>query len=122
MELKEFISSTIQQISEGIAEAKERCTQYGVIINPNITVGTNGDYYIPKHSEHVSGERRVQILDLDIAVTAQDSTENGVGGKIGVTMFGLGGNMKGSSINSQQNRVHFSIPICFPTTDIIKGK
>jgi hypothetical protein len=48
MELKDFISNTIEQISLGILEASEKCNQYGVIVNPNITIGEQGDFCIPK--------------------------------------------------------------------------
>lgn len=37
MELKDFISNTIEQISLGILEASKKCNQCGVIVNPNIT-------------------------------------------------------------------------------------
>lgn len=39
MELKDFISNTIEQISLGILEASKKCNQCGVIVNPNITIG-----------------------------------------------------------------------------------
>ena len=48
MELKDFISNTIEQISLGIIEASKKCEQYGVIVNPNITIGSQGDYCVPK--------------------------------------------------------------------------
>ena len=47
MELKDFISNTIEQISLGILEASKKCNQYGVIVNPNITIGEQGDFCIP---------------------------------------------------------------------------
>ena len=119
MELKEFISDTISQISEGIIDAKTKCKKYGVIINPNVTIGSDGNFSIPKHPEHVTISRRVQLLDMDIAITVQDSTENGANGKIGVSMLGIGGGIKNSNANSQQSRIRFSIPVCFPSTDVL---
>lgn len=38
MELKDFISNTIEQISLGILEASKKCNQCGVIVNPNIII------------------------------------------------------------------------------------
>lgn len=44
MELKDFISNTIEQISLGVLDASEKCNRYGVIVNPNITIGVSGIY------------------------------------------------------------------------------
>lgn len=49
MELKDFISNTIEQISLGILEASKKCNQYGVIVNPNITIGEQGDFVFPNN-------------------------------------------------------------------------
>ena len=119
MELKDFISDTIEQISLGILTASEKCNQYGVIINPNITIGSSGDYCIPKHPESVSMQRRVQMIDMNIAVTIVESEEGKVEGKIGVSFIGIGGDSKEGKSVSNENRVKFSIPICFPTTNVI---
>ena len=75
MELKDFISNTIEQISLGVLDASEKCNRYGVIVNPNITIGEQGDFCIPKQPEHVNIQRRVQLIDMDIAVTVIESEE-----------------------------------------------
>lgn len=66
MELKDFISNTIEQISLGILEASKKCNQYGVIVNPNITIGEQGDFCIPKQPEHVNIQRRVQLMHRQV--------------------------------------------------------
>lgn len=117
MELKDFISQTIEQISLGINEAQAKCEQYGVIVNPRVTIGRDGDFYLPKKTDQVAMERRVQLLDLDIAVTITESAESNIGGKIGVSFIGLGANTKEDARTSNVNRVKFSLPICLPTTN-----
>lgn len=72
MELKEFISETIQQISLGVTDAMNKCSELDVIVNPDITVGEDGNFFVPNKGNY-SMERRVQILDMDIAITVTTS-------------------------------------------------
>lgn len=119
MELKDFISNTIEQISLGILEASKKCNQYGVIVNPNITIGEQGDFCIPKQPEHVNIQRRVQLIDMDIAVTVIESEEGKIEGKLGVSFIGVGGKSQEGKSTSNESRVKFSIPVCLPVTNII---
>lgn len=117
--LKDFISNTIEQISLGILEASKKCNQYGVIVNPNITIGEQGDFCIPKQPEHVNIQRRVQLIDMDIAVTVIESEEGKIEGKLGVSFIGVGGKSQEGKSTSNESRVKFSIPVCLPVTNII---
>ena len=119
MELKDFISNTIEQISLGILEASKKCNQCDVIVNPNITIGEQGDFCIPKQPEHVNIQRRVQLIDMDIAVTVIESEEGKIEGKLGVSFIGVGGKSQEGKSTSNESRVKFSIPVCLPVTDII---
>lgn len=115
MELKEFISETILQISSGILDAMDKCSELDVIVNPDITVGSEGSFYVPKQGDYPM-QRRVQIIDMDIAITVSQVEENTMGAKIGVSMLGIGGETKGGSNKSSENRVRFSIPVCLPSS------
>lgn len=117
MELKDFISETIQQISIGVKDAMEKCSDLDVIINPDVTLGGDGDYFIPNDKHHTSVQRRVQIIDMDISVVVTATTENLMGGKIGISMIGIGGETKGIENTSNTNRVKFSIPVCLPVSE-----
>lgn len=119
MELKDFISNTIEQISLGILDASEKCGRYGVIVNPNITIGEKGDYCIPKQPEHINIQRRVQLIDMDIAVTVIESKEGNIEGNLGISFIGVGGKSQEGKSTSNESRVKFSIPVCLPVSDII---
>ena len=119
LKLNDFISNTIEQISLGILEASKKCNQYGVIVNPNITIGEQGDFCIPKQPEHVNIQRRVQLIDMDIAVTVIESEEGKIEGKLGVSFIGVGGNSQEGKSTSNESRVKFLIPVCLPVTNII---
>lgn len=111
MELKDFISETIQQISLGVKDAMEKCQEMDVIVNPDITIGSDGDYYVSE-KKNVAMQRRVQVIDMDISIVVTSSAESNIGGKIGVSMLGVSGTSKEIDNTSNTNRVKFSIPVC----------
>ena len=53
MDIKEFVSEAILQIAQGIKEASEKCqeNQLDVIVNPNVTIGSDNGVCIPKNPE-----------------------------------------------------------------------
>ena len=114
MELKDYISETIKQIVLGITEAQKNVDGLDIIINPDITIGQNGEFYVPTKQGDYNIKRRVQNLEMDINLTVSESETNSIGGKIGVSVFGVGADSKGIKETSNQNRVKFAIPICFP--------
>lgn len=118
MELKEFISETIQQISLGVKDAMEKCSELDVIVNPDVTVGSNGDYFVPQKEIGVAMQRRVQVIDMDIAITVTESQGNAATGKIGVSIFSISGETKGGKNTSNESRVRFSIPVCLPVSKV----
>lgn len=118
MELKEFISETIQQISLGVKDAMEKCSELDVIVNPDVTVGSNGDYFVPQKETGVAMQRRVQVIDMDIAITVTESQGNAATGKIGVSIFSISGETKGGKNTSNESRVRFSIPVCLPVSKV----
>nr|WP_302831811.1 hypothetical protein [uncultured Bacteroides sp.] len=118
MDLKDFISETIQQISLGVKDAMEKCQDIDVIVNPDVTIGSDGDYYVPEDNGHTAMQRRVQVIDMDISVVVTASTENNIGGKIGISMLGVSGTSKEVDNTSNTNRVKFSIPVCLPVSKV----
>jgi hypothetical protein len=118
MELKDFISNSIEQIALGLIDASRKCNELGVIVNPDITIGSDGDYCIPKDPKHVNIQRRAQIINMDISVTVTESSKDSIGGKIGVSCFGIGVDSTGGKNTANENRVKFSIPVCLPVTTV----
>lgn len=114
MELKDFVGSVIEQISLGVLDAIEKCKKNEelkddvVIVNPNITQGAGGDFSIPKKPESLNTQRRVQLIEMDVAI---DSNGNVIREE----------NISESGVKVNENRVKFSIPVCLPATDVIKN-
>ena len=122
MDIKEFVSEAIMQIAQGIKEASEKCqeNQLDVIVNPNVTIGSNNGAGIPKNPEKFQISRRIQKVDMDIAVTVQNTKERGTNGSLSIYELGIGGKRIEKSDNIHESRIHFSIPVSFPVTIVPK--
>lgn len=117
MDITDFIKETIKQISDGVYAASIECSQSDVIVNPTISVGENGEYFIPRNPSVVNMQRRVQTISFDIAVEASETIEKG--GQTGVSIHVVTGkgNFSNHNTNSTISRICFSVPVCLPTHD-----
>lgn len=111
MELKEFVTVTLVQISEGIEGAQKQLKEAGskAIINTNTT--TIDDKQL------VTGGRRrpVHFVEFDVAIIANQGTETKAG--IGLTVASLlkldaGG--KSTDSNGRESRIKFKVPMTYP--------
>ena len=125
MELKNFISSTIEEISRGILEASENLSDTNAIVSPkdfkinskeSQAFGRTKLEHLPDHVE--KGTRVVQKIDFDIAVTVDETDKTKAGGKISVLSIGLGGDLETSSKTGTNSRIKFSVPIVLPSKEI----
>lgn len=118
MELREYISETLVQITEGINTAMEKLDGKGVIINPNSTYHSDGQFWIGKQMQHACVMRRVQMIDMNISTIVTESTEGQGSAKINVGVLNVGGGMKDVGSEQKANTIKFSIPICLPCTNV----
>lgn len=99
MELKDFIENTLTSIFEGIEDA----------INKNQSNRNASGCISPFYSQPASGQD--YSIDFDIAVTTSSEKEGG--GKVKIASFGVGA--QGKKIAEQTNRIHFSVPVQWPS-------
>jgi len=113
MDLKEFIKTTISSISDAILESQEELANKGVIVNPEKTeIGKTGERLL-----RYDGWRYVQELNFDVLVGIEEKQNNGGKGELKVAgLISIGGNLSDESVNSNKNRIKFSIPVAFSTT------
>lgn len=90
MELKEFISGTIQQITDGILE---------------------GNKYVMTTSNSVEGVRsQYTKIMFDIGVTVSEEDKGEIGSKVSVVeVFKIGGSKSKASHSTSENRISFEI-------------
>lgn len=78
--VKNYISETILQISLGVIDANEKCRQadIDVMVNPDMLIGENGAYYIPREDMKAiyPMERMAQNTEMSISVTATETEKN----------------------------------------------
>ena len=111
MELKQFVTETLVQISEGIEAAQKKLKDTGseAVINTNMTENNVGQI--------VTGGRRrpVEYIEFDVAILANEGTETKAG--IGLTVASLlkleaGG--KSNQSSGRESRIKFKVPMSYP--------
>lgn len=90
MELKDFISETIKQITDGILD---------------------GSSYVKEKSKSSEGIRdQYTKIDFDIAITTNEENKDDLGGKVSVVqVFSAGASKSKSASTSSQNRIRFEV-------------
>lgn len=91
MELKEFIKSTITQLSEAVYELNDELKDKGVVVNPCYM--SNSSFDTPDFGDGVI----VSSVDFDLQVSTSEVKENS--GKIGIlaSVVGIGASTKEGS-------------------------
>ena len=118
IELKEFVTSVICQIMDGVADAQAQ--SQGVDHSDSLIAPTFVQMRERLGSNTAQADKHkvgLRMVEFDVAVSASErgTTE----GRAGVFVAGLGGGVKGG-VESEQghvNRIRFAIPIILPTSE-----
>ena len=108
MDLKTFVTETLQQIVAGVREAQ--ATDGGAAINAKmkgVPGGAIGGHLIN------TGSGMFTCVDFDVAVSAEGSG----GAKAGLIVFGVGVDAGGERKSGYANRIAFSVPLRLPDGD-----
>lgn len=106
MELKDFISTSLKEIVDGISEAQEYAKKKGAIINPSHYSVDLNKAYTDLHN-----------INFSILVSSGDQNNAEGGAGIFVGPVTLGGKVGSSEANQATNRIEFDIPIKYPKND-----
>ena len=106
MDLQDFVTTTLCQISAGVATAKN----YDRCVAPRVDVGERD----PKILRTFAGADGVFLVEFDVAVTISDASENGAPASIMVlSPPAPKPKTKGGIENSSVNRLKFTVPIAY---------
>lgn len=105
MELKQFISETLIQIIEGVADVQELARRKGALVSPDVNSPDSGSILI---------NPRGQLIEFDVAITTSENIEGIVKAGVFVGGFGLGSQGKGESQSQTLSHIKFSIPLYLP--------
>lgn len=115
MDLKEFVSTTLTQIVEGVAAAAPAISAAGGSASPDFTAFTsqgNGDYLGRTRDGRSNG---VYSVSFDVAVTIGSSDASEGGGKLQVAgLLSLGGKVNASGKEETVSRLKFLVPLQLP--------
>lgn len=113
MDLKEFITETLVQITQGVQDAQEKIKDTGCLINPegfhqgeNLKSGYNKEY------------RHVQKVKMSIAVKVIENSDTKAGLGVMSAILNAGVLNKEGETNTVTNRIEFDIPISLPIMDV----
>lgn len=109
MELKEFVTTTLVQITEGVKDAQEQLKDSGVLINPRSAATVNA-----VSDTDTRNLRMIQSVKMDIAITVSENVKGKAGIGIAASVFKVGASNEEGSSNSHTSRIEFDIPISFP--------
>ena len=106
MDLQDFVTTTLCQISAGVSTAKN----YDRCVAPRVDVREADS----KILRTFAGADRVFLVEFDVAVAPSDPNENGAASCIMVlSQSSAKTKTKGSIENLSANRVKFSVPIIY---------
>lgn len=115
MELKDFIQQTLLQIIQGVSSAQHDPSVGVAKINP--TEHMRGGDKLLDNSLYSVGQhlQLAQMVEFDVAVTAEEGkgTKGGVGIMVGT--IGLGAQGQSEARNTTENRIKFKIPLMLPS-------
>jgi hypothetical protein len=112
VELKEFVSTALSQIIEGVAAAQTVAAAQGAAVNPAFSLtSASGHTLIGSTSEGA----KVTSVSFDVAVTAAETTGAQGGGKVQVAgLLSIGGGADTQVKSERVTRIQFSVPVCMP--------
>lgn len=117
MELKDYISETLVQITEGIIDAQSRLADKDVVINPAKSFGEKGDYWIGRDQEFGPVIRRVQEVEMKVGVVSSEEVTGDGGAKVHLGVLNLGAGLGEKGTERNENFVRFTVPVSFPVTE-----
>ena len=115
MELKEFVKTAIQDITNAVSELQSELKN-GSIFSPSMPSAIANSTVMDPDNGSIN--RKISNIDFDVALTVGDSGTIESGGKVGIQIFSakIGGENKSHTENV--SRITFTIPVVLPTAHV----
>lgn len=118
MELKDFVEQTLVQIVQGVRAAQASLDISGANAKINPTTYMRGGEKLLDNSLYRQNDLQIaQMVEFDVAVTAEEGkgTKGGIGIMVGA--IGLGAQGQSDARQTSENRIKFKVPILLPKND-----
>ena|SRR6185369_13957033 len=117
MDLKDFVATTLEDLVQGMIEAQKRVASTGAHINPgNLMRNTQETGTAAIWDNRTNNYARTVAFDIALTVEEGTATNGKVGVAAGIFSLGAGGNSDNRQV--AVNRVQFSVPVLFPSSDL----
>jgi hypothetical protein len=112
MELKEFVTTTLLAICEGVKDAQEKAGGSRAAINPVASVWGKSDFLYADED----GRQFVQLIEFDVAVATAEGTATRAGAGVTVVPFvSLGASGSSNQTTGTTSRIRFKVPLVLPS-------
>lgn len=111
MNIEEFISEAISQISSGVTIGREKAVTHGVSVG--IAIYNRNDNI----TSRVTSSPIPTMLEFDIAVTTSSENE----GKAGIKVMAFSAGGKVGHMHESTSRVKFSLPILWQSPENVQS-
>lgn len=109
MDLRTFITKTLVDIANGVADAQRDPVGKIARFNPG-TKGSGTELNVQP-----DGRWQIQNVEFDVAVTVAESSGKDGGGGVNVAaIFSFGGKVESASSREAFSRIRFSLPVALP--------
>jgi len=115
MNLQEFVTETIVQITTGIAKAQEKASEVGAVVNPSGYKVEKGELLWKLEPMNSNTDRRGTLVEFDVAVAVLEGNEIKAGVGIFAAAIGFGSQAQSEDTASTITKIKFSIPVFLPT-------
>jgi hypothetical protein len=114
MDIKQFLSESINEIVDGVVLAQEKTRSKGAIVNPS---GLNfKSEAFPMFN--IDDNSATAVIDFDLAITISEDKKSETKLNVSAGIFGIGakGDVGGGSSEKESNihRLKFKIPVHLP--------
>lgn len=110
IELKDFITETLQQIHDAATAFDETNNGTKATTNPRVSSGSENTAQLGILKG--PSNQVITTVGFDVAITATDAKESSVGGKLSVAaIFNAGADTKDAASTAHASRIKFTLPL-----------
>lgn len=113
MELKDFISETLTQITSGVLDAREKITKLNANARVNPYLDPMADL-LTNQGFLLAGGDAVQMVAFEVSVTTKDTSTTKGGMGIFVAPLALGSSGQSNNEQTGSSKISFRVPITLP--------
>ena len=115
MDIKEFVQNTLEQIAQGVAEARISFKACGGEINPSKYNYSNSSSVDTIIINSTHKQTAVSMVEFDLMVAEEKTTDKGLKASVVLNVIGAHGGWEKNVSGSNVNRVKFSVPVVMPS-------